>query len=686
MMSSGPGGTNYGPTDQVAGGEGGLASQWNEVDEHEVIVKEKMACDRCRQRKTKCNRVNPCSHCTKAEVQCTFRLAHEVKEKRQRVMISSVYERRLEHISNRIEELYEIIGQLRDGRNNDDSSFMAPISLRTPSYCPLQFVRLQASAKIPAPVEGIESALFAHAVCAAGALETAVMNDPYSRATDDITSALNTLRSTVNDQQQRNEEELAGSRFLLNVLPSGRSLRDLPIPSVDKIMACLRIAQESSPSELYWPFEFGSLGEFTQYVIRVCTPGPISDMELIIVHYGLYSLFTQCSIGADDEMLIQDYNVQATICKESLETILSNLSFHIDTNIDSICALYMASLHCLHQGRVSATWTFISRASLMCLAVGLHSSQAMITEQENSVQRKMCLFWAVYALEKTVALRLGRPSTIRDQDITIPRLTLGRKMASLAFNRLPDWIDIASLYGCLYDSLYSPPALIQPGSVHLSRTSALASELERMIAARTEYYNRPGLWSSHMLDPNLSRFIIHTNRAVEYSTLASIYRGVPTESPSGIVPCTQCIAAARIALEESEASIAILSDAAKWPTGLYKWISEILLLAPFIPFTILVCSIVDTADVSDLGRLGGVVDGLQSLAQSPRYASCNRQLRIFKPLYDVAARYVEAKTSRESTDTVSILFTNPDTDVYCNDETWLGNELSPVSSLPLSNI
>lgn len=77
-------------------------------------------------------------------------------------------------------------------------------------------------------------------------------------------------------------------------------------------------------------------------MIRVCTPGPISDMELIIVHYGLYSLFTQCSIGADDEMLIQDYNVQATICKESLETILSNLSFHIDTNIDSICALYMA--------------------------------------------------------------------------------------------------------------------------------------------------------------------------------------------------------------------------------------------------------------------------------------------------------------------------------------------------------
>ncbi|KAL6232121.1 hypothetical protein BDW75DRAFT_247397 [Aspergillus navahoensis] len=653
MMSFRPGGTEYGPIGQ-AGREGGLDPQWNGVDEHEVVVKERVACDRCRQRKTKCNRVKPCSHCTKAEAQCTFRLAHKAKEKRQRVLISSVY-------------------------------LMAPTRLRAPSYSSFQAGGLRASPKAPAPAEGIEPALFAHVICAARALETAVMNDPYSRAVNGITSALNTLRSTVNDQKQQNET-LEGSRSFPKALSSGLSLRDLPIPSVDKIMTCLRITQESSPSEIYWPFEFGSLGDFTQYVIRACTPGPVSDMELIIVHYVLYSLFTQCSIGADDETLRQDYDAQAATCRESLETILSSLSFHIDTNIDSICALYMASLHCLHRGKVSTAWTFISRASLMCLALGLHSSHAMVTEQENAVQRKMCLFWAVYALEKAVALRLGRPSTIRDQDITIPRVTLDRQMTSLAYNRLPDWIDVANLYGRLYDGLYSPTALTQPASVRVSRTSALASELERMIAARTGYYNRPDLWSSHVLDLNLSRFMIHANRAIEYSILASIHRGMPTESPSGIIPCTQCITAARVALEETEASIAILSDAAKWPTGLHEWVNEILLLAPFIPLTILVCNVVDTADASDLGRLKRVVDGLQSLAQSPRYAGCNRQLRIFKPLYDVAARYVEAKTSRESTDTISSLFSNPDTDVYFDDNTWLGNEFPPVSSLPLSNM
>lgn len=124
----------------------------------------------------------------------------------------------------------------------------------------------------------------------------------------------------------------------------------------------------------------------------------------------------------------------------------------------------------------------------MCLDLGLHSSYSILTEQETAVQRKMCLFWAVYALEKSVALRLGRPSTIRDQDITIPRLALDRKMASLAYNQLPDWIDFASIYGRLYDSLYSLKALTKPVSVRMSRTSALASELERMIAARAAYY------------------------------------------------------------------------------------------------------------------------------------------------------------------------------------------------------
>jgi hypothetical protein len=43
MMSLRPGGTDYGPTGQAVGGEDGLASQWNGVDEPGVVAKEKVA-------------------------------------------------------------------------------------------------------------------------------------------------------------------------------------------------------------------------------------------------------------------------------------------------------------------------------------------------------------------------------------------------------------------------------------------------------------------------------------------------------------------------------------------------------------------------------------------------------------------------------------------------------------------
>lgn len=122
----------------------------------------------------------------------------------------------------------------------------------------------------------------------------------------------------------------------------------------------------------------------------------------------------------------------------------------------------------------------------MSQAIGLHSAHTMTAEP--GIQKKVGLFWAVYVLEKSVSLRLGIPSTIRDQDITVQRLPMDRKMASLVFNRMPDWIDVASLYGRVYDNLYSPNALQQPFAVRVSRTNALASELERMIAARADFY------------------------------------------------------------------------------------------------------------------------------------------------------------------------------------------------------
>lgn len=132
--------------------------------------------------------------------------------------------------------------------------------------------------------------------------------------------------------------------------------------------------------------------------------------------------------------------------------------------------------------------------------------------------------------------------------------------------------------------------------------------------------------------------------------------------------CPKCIRAARAAIQESEACISVITDSPAWPPSLDLWASEILLLTPFMPFLILVCNIVERPDSSDLERLHRLIDGLQSLVQSPRYSSCMRQLRIFKALYDVVANYVQDKAESCPADLIS------DDTTYLIEQDWLGAE------------
>ncbi|RAH75866.1 hypothetical protein BO86DRAFT_414317 [Aspergillus japonicus CBS 114.51] len=634
---------------------------------------EKVACDRCRQRKTKCDRVNPCVQCIRTGSDCTYNRGHKLKEKRQRVLLSSVYERRLEYIANKLDHLAEVVGRL----SHEHSSHATSAGLRLPLQ-PSFHHPSHSSSSAPAQVEGIESTLFVHVTFTAKCLQAAVMdaNLPPSDAPE-LTAALNSLWNTITAQTQQNQI-LECSQPFAEPLP--RSLtsdfKDLPIPSLDRIMACLRLAHEYSPSRLYWPFEFGSLGDFTHYVIRACSPGPITEMELIIVHYVLAWLFPECAnLTTGDPLLKQDYEDQALVCRQSLETLLGSLSFHVATSLDAVCAMYMATIHCLQHGKPFTAWSFISKASLISQTLGLHSPHATMgpagieeaEEDEDRIQRKTRLFWAVYVLEKALALRLGRPSTIHDADITLPKLRLDRRMASLLHNRLPDWIEVAGLYGRAYDEICSPKALAQTADVRESRIRAVAREWEGVIAARGELYKHPEQWTSHVLAPGPSDFIIHANRATEYSVLASIYRAIPpeTEPPSsarsssgdrGIKPSPESLAAARLSLVETEACITTMLaadadvDNAAWPSspGFDVWVTESLLVAPVMPFLILLGGLVHSpgSEELDLDILRRIVDGVGRLVRVPRYARCRRYGRVFRVLYDVAAAFVEVRSKR----------------------------------------
>lgn len=146
-----------------------------------------------------------------------------------------------------------------------------------------------------------------------------------------------------------------------------------------------------------------------------------------------------------------------------------------------------------------------------------------------------------------------------------------------------------------------------------------------------------------LIEPKVLDFLRHANVVSDYSILASIYKSIPPEDTSSS-SCPECISAARIALQEHATCISLIADQASEYLILDFWINTSLLLSPFIPFNILFCNIVETCESSDLQLLAHFVRALELASTIPRYsASCRKQLPIFRSLYDVAAKYIEAK-------------------------------------------
>jgi hypothetical protein len=96
------------------------------------------------------------------------------------------------------------------------------------------------------------------------------------------------------------------------------------------------------------------------------------------------------------------------------------------------------------------------------------------------------LFWSIYTIEKMLALRLGRSSTIRENDISVPKI--GHENSPHAiFNQIsPIWIATSDLQGRVYDELYSPGSLAQPDDVRTSTARALAEEAKRLLHAQDD--------------------------------------------------------------------------------------------------------------------------------------------------------------------------------------------------------
>jgi hypothetical protein len=115
-------------------------------------------------------------------------------------------------------------------------------------------------------------------------------------------------------------------------------------------------------------------------------------------------------------------------------------------------------------------WTFISSAVDLCLTLKYHRQRPVPETEKPRQMAQNRLFWTVHRIDKSLSLRLGRPSNIHDEKITIPMTPEDPSPSKLAM-----------IHGRVYSQLYSPLGLAQSDEDRGHLAEDLASEVRELV-------------------------------------------------------------------------------------------------------------------------------------------------------------------------------------------------------------
>ena len=105
--------------------------------------------------------------------------------------------------------------------------------------------------------------------------------------------------------------------------------------------------------------------------------------------------------------------------------------------------------------RPSVAWQLNCMAALLCQAGGFHRAEVLANDPPKVAQVKAILFWQVYTWDRSLSLRLGRASIIKDYDISIPEGANYEGFAHLEKTGAPKlWLDMSKVQGKTFEDLY----------------------------------------------------------------------------------------------------------------------------------------------------------------------------------------------------------------------------------------
>ncbi|KAF2447202.1 hypothetical protein P171DRAFT_384374 [Karstenula rhodostoma CBS 690.94] len=580
--------------------------------------------DQCRTRKIGCDRGSPCSHCVSARLSCTHSaVVSSTVSTKQRVLISAKYEQKIDGIARDIDGIKHMLHNLQ---------------VREYGARPHTLAGPQSTQGSPTPLaEDIQhhpgtndEIVWGHSVHMIDFIKT-IVRDGASRSTGPeanqvlltLQKLLHTLESPPHALQKRSSQE---------GIATGRD--GITMPPQESAVTILRWAKEhASNSRISWLAKLLPLDRFTNICQNLYfSVQEYSEIDFILANGFLsYVYFEHVVVSGRS-----DYAEHSRLCRNNLNTALSQLPLLTPPSMDVVAALTLGSYNAVEDSKAMKAWTFVSAASNHCLTLGYNRYQPYAEQTNMLCLAQECLFWAVYRLDKGMSLRLGRSSTIRDEDISI--------------SPIPDdpGVRTARIQGRAYDELYSPKGLLREETERAYVAESLATELQQCIDdTRAAISERIGSLTANTADP-VGVLYMQCELICQYSLLALVLRAVPVSVGAVCSISDECLKVAREALRAHEECISTIRSCKNEPLMLMRYVNWAIVHCPFPPFSILLTHAIQLMDTSEIGYLERFAASLEPPGSPEKPDSITQPHHLYNILCKAARLYLDFNTGQMS--------------------------------------
>ncbi|GAP85999.2 putative C6 transcription factor [Rosellinia necatrix] len=367
------------------------------------------------------------------------------------------------------------------------------------------------------------------------------------------------------------------------------------------------------------------LEKFTETCQKVCfAVDEYSQLDYIVANGYLSYIFSEY-IAATGRRGYEDYYRQ---CRRSAQVALSRLPLLLPATVEAVAALTFGASYAVESSKATLAWTYISSAANLCQTLGLHrltGSERGDSSQETEVN----LFWMVVLLEKSLSLRLGRPSNLRDAEVTTP----------LPSNpNIRRCSQTSRIQGRIYDQLYSPTGLAGLDADRGAMAQVLASELGRIIH-ETKAACHDALVAPGAEQDKLRAVYLKIELVKQLSLLTLILRAIPVPAGSVGTITDGCAAAARETLDMHQQCMSAIQDNMSDQPMTNRYLNWGILHTPFVPFSVLFTRAVQLSDTADLIYLDRFSESLRLGETSAE--SITHPYRLYNLLCRAARLYIE---------------------------------------------